>query len=31
MLKDVRIESESIAIETRDLSKRYPNGVLGNA
>jgi len=28
MLRDEGIESETVAIETKDLSKRYPNGVL---
>jgi len=28
MSRDEKLESEFVAIETRDLSKRYPNGVL---
>jgi len=28
MLRDGGLESESVAIETRDLTKRYPSGVL---
>jgi len=28
MLRDARLKSESVTIETRDLSKRYPSGVL---